>query len=68
MDSSAFTDLLAKTRRRLLTMLYRAGVGHIGGNLSALDATTVVFHRFLTPRDRFILSRGHSAGCLYATP
>lgn len=52
-------------RRRLLTMHFRAGVGHIGGNLSSLDAMLVVFHNILRTQDRFILSKGHSAGALY---
>ncbi len=46
-------------------MHYESGVGHIGGNLSSLDAILVVFHEFLRPQDRFILSKGHSAGALY---
>ncbi len=46
-------------------MHYASGVGHIGGNLSALDATLLVFHEFLGEQDRFILSKGHSAGALY---
>jgi transketolase len=52
-------------RRRLLKMHFDSGVGHIGGNLSSLDAMLVVFHEFLEPSDRFILSKGHSAGALY---
>jgi transketolase len=46
-------------------MHHASGVGHIGGNLSALDATLLVFHEFLGEKDRFILSKGHSAGALY---
>jgi transketolase len=42
-----------------------AGSGHIGGNLSSLDALLVVFHEALRPGDRFVLSKGHSAGALY---
>lgn len=58
---------LTSARSRLLRMHYESGVGHIGGNLSALDAMMVLFHEFLGPRDRFILSKGHSAGALYVT-
>ena len=46
-------------------MHYDAGVGHLGGNLSALDAMLLVFHECLREQDRFILSKGHSAGALY---
>ncbi|MEO5689946.1 MAG: transketolase [Burkholderiaceae bacterium] len=60
------TDALrTRARRRLLQMHYASGVGHIGGNLSALDAMLLVFHEFLREQDRFILSKGHSAGALY---
>ena len=58
-------ECINSARRRLLTMHYQARVGHIGGNLSALDAILVVFHEVLTERDCFILSKGHSAGALY---
>ena len=46
-------------------MHYESGVGHIGGNLSALDAMLLVFHEFMGFGDEFILSKGHSAGALY---
>ncbi|MDQ1422935.1 MAG: transketolase, partial [Acidimicrobiaceae bacterium] len=54
-------------RQRLLKMHYESGVGHIGGNLSALDAMLVVFHEYLREQDRFFLSKGHAAGALYIT-
>ena len=52
-------------RKRLLLMHFESGVGHIGGNLSALDTMLVVFNEFLDSSDEFILSKGHSAGALY---
>lgn len=48
-----------------MQMHHESGVGHLGGNLSCLDAMLLVFHEFLGPRDRFVLSKGHSAGALY---
>lgn len=62
----ANTDL-AVARKRLLQMHYESGVGHIGGNLSALDALMVIFHEYMESNDRFILSKGHAAGALYIT-
>jgi transketolase len=56
-----------EARRRLLRMHYEAGVGHIGGNLSALDILLCVYHQVLAPQDSFILSKGHAAGALYVT-
>jgi transketolase len=60
----AFNDF-SNARKRLLQMHYESGVGHIGGNLSALDAMLIVFHEYLGVNDKFILSKGHSAGALY---
>lgn len=60
-------DRLATARKRLLQMHFESGVGHIGGNLSCLDAMLVAHHEFITEEDRFILSKGHSAGALYIT-
>jgi transketolase len=52
-------------KKRLLKMHFEAGVGHIGGNLSALDALLVIFHDVMREQDAFILSKGHAAGALY---
>jgi transketolase len=65
-NNLAPADFLA-ARKRLLKMHFESGVGHIGGNLSALDATMIVFHEHLRDVDRFVLSKGHSAGALYVT-
>ncbi len=46
-------------------MHFESGVGHIGGNLSALDALLIVFNEYLEKEDKFILSKGHAAGALY---
>lgn len=54
-------------RKRLLQMHFESGVGHIGGNLSALDAMLIVFHEYLHDIDKFVLSKGHAAGALYTT-
>jgi len=59
-----------------LKTVYAAGAGHIGGELSAIDIlTTLYFHTLkvdpaqpqLPTRDRFILSKGHTACALYTT-
>lgn len=54
-------------RRRLLRMHFEAKVGHLGGNLSCLDALMVLHHQVMGPDDLFVLSKGHSAGALYIT-
>ena len=60
--------ILKKARKRLLQMHFESGVGHIGGNLSSLDAMLLLHHEYLcSEKDQFILSKGHSAGALYVT-
>ena len=58
------SDLMT-ARKRLLQMHYESGVGHIGGNFSALDAIMLIFHEYKKSDDCFILSKGHAAGALY---
>jgi transketolase len=48
-------------------MHYESRVGHIGGNLSALDALLYLHHEVMGPNDQFVLSKGHAAGALYVT-
>ncbi len=59
--------ILKKIYLRLLKMHHDSQVGHIGGNLSSIDAITLLFHEFLSEKDIFILSKGHAAGALYVT-
>ncbi|MBE3567709.1 MAG: transketolase, partial [Thermogemmatispora sp.] len=63
-------------RQRDLVMIQRAGMGHIGGDFSALDILVTLYfavlrvdpqHPDAPDRDRFILSKGHCAGALYNT-
>jgi len=60
-------ELLLSAKLRLLQMHYESGVGHIGGNLSCLDALMALHHNVLGPSDKFVLSKGHAAGALYVT-
>ena len=56
-----------RARSRLLRMHYEAKVGHIGGNLSALDAMLHLHGFVMSDDDVFVLSKGHAAGALYIT-
>ena len=79
MTSLSSDDLRARAReirRLILTSVHHAGAGHLGGPLSAADMLAALYFRFLRvdplhpawpERDRFILSKGHSAIGLYAT-
>ncbi len=64
-----------RLRRHIITMTGRAGSGHPGGSLSAVEIVTAFYFRVLrhrpsdscwADRDRFILSKGHAAPLLYA--
>jgi transketolase len=69
-------DCATAIRRRDLQMVYEAGMGHIGGDLSATDILTTLYFGVLNinpkaptdpNRDRFIMSKGHCSGALYTT-
>jgi transketolase len=60
-------SLARAARQRLLRMHFESRIGHLGGNLSALDALLTLHHRIMGPADHFILSKGHAAGALYIT-
>jgi transketolase len=60
-------DFIQLVKLRLLQMHFEAGVGHIGGNLSALDVLLCLYHKVMNPKARFVLSKGHAAGALYVT-
>lgn len=68
--------MAGSVRRRDLQMIYDAGLGHVGGDLSATDILVTLYFGVLQidpqrpeapERDRFILSKGHCAGALYTT-
>ena len=59
--------LALRARRRLLRMHFERRIGHLGGNLSALDAMLTLHHRVMEGDDHFVLSKGHAAGALYIT-
>jgi len=69
-------SMAKKLRRHIVTMIGKAGSGHPGGSLSAVEIVTTLYFRVLRhnpqdpqwpDRDRFILSKGHAAPVLYAT-
>ncbi len=73
---SRLAGIAAAIRRRNLAMILRAGMGHVGGDFSAVDILTVLYLLVLDcdperprdpERDRFIQSKGHGSGALYAT-
>lgn len=72
---SKLEKLCLEVRRDVVDMIYSAGSGHPGGSLSAVEILTVLYFFYMNidnknpkwaDRDKFILSKGHSAPLLYA--
>lgn len=65
-----------KVRKHALTGVYNAQSGHPGGSLSIADVLTLLYFEVMNvdpkdpqnpDRDRFVLSKGHTAPALYGT-
>jgi len=68
-------EIAARMRIDIIEMLAKAGSGHPGGSLSAIDILTCLYFSRMRydpnrpdwpERDRFILSKGHAVPALYA--
>lgn len=68
-------EIARRLRRHIIEMITKAGSGHPGGSLSAVEIVTALFFKVMRhdpanpqwqERDRFILSKGHAAPLLYA--
>jgi transketolase len=75
LDRSDTRGLALRLRRHVLRMCNLGGSSHVGSCLSIADIMAVVYGRVLrhdparpgwAERDRFILSKGHAAACMYA--
>lgn len=74
---STIRDLERKAceiRMEVVRLVYTAGCGHIGGDMSEMEALVALYYKHLNcspekrkdpDRDRFILSKGHSVETLY---
>lgn len=69
-------NIAAEIRRNVVKTVYHAGAGHLGGPMSATDLLTALYFEVMNidpknpsweNRDRFVLSKGHSAIALYCT-
>jgi transketolase len=72
---STLTQTAKECREDILMMLEKAGSGHPGGSLSAIDIIVALFFHEMKmnpqdanwpDRDRFILSKGHGVPALYS--
>ncbi len=69
-------EMAQRVRRDDLQMIYRARLGHLGGDFSVIDILVTLYAAVLNvdpvdplaaDRDRLVLSKGHTAGALYVT-
>ena len=76
MNKSQLSEISKELRVDIIKMINKAGSGHPGGSLSAIDILTYLYFEKMNvdinnpkdkDRDRFVLSKGHSAPALYAT-
>jgi len=76
LSAEELKELAKRLRRHIITMIGKAGSGHPGGSLSAVEILATLYCKILRhdpqnpcwpERDRFILSKGHAAPVLYAT-
>ena len=74
-DVKRLEDQAVQTRQDIISMITKAGAGHPGGSLSASDMITALYFHVMNidpknpekeDRDRFVLSKGHTAPGLYA--
>ncbi|MBQ9612834.1 MAG: transketolase [Lachnospiraceae bacterium] len=75
MDNLQLKKIANEVRRGAITAVYSAQAGHPGGSLSAADIDTFLFFEEMhvdpqnpkdPDRDRFVLSKGHTAPALYS--
>ena len=76
MNKLELQKMAVEVRKNLLIGLHAAKAGHPGGSLSAADVFTYLYFEEMNvdpknpqwaDRDRFVLSKGHTAPGLYAT-
>lgn len=76
MQISELEHIARQIRIRDLQAVYEAKAGHIGGEMSVIDIMTALYFKVLKvwpdqpkhpDRDRFVLSKGHTACALYVT-
>lgn len=74
-ECESLRAIAADIRKHIITMIYSAGMGHMGGSLSSVEILVALYfhvmrydpaHPAAPDRDRFILSKGHSVEGLYA--
>ncbi|MDO8663590.1 MAG: 1-deoxy-D-xylulose-5-phosphate synthase N-terminal domain-containing protein, partial [Candidatus Wildermuthbacteria bacterium] len=60
-----YKEIAKQARIKVLDLIYRAQVSHIGSNFSCIDLLTVIFENADLDKDKIILSKGWVAASLY---
>ena len=76
MEAKELKEMCRTVREDIVTMIHKAGTGHPGGSLSAVEIMTALYFGGVMKvdaknpnweeRDRFILSKGHVAPVIYS--
>lgn len=75
MDKLALQKMAVEVRKGIVSSVHSAKAGHLGGSLSAADIFTYLYFEEMNidpkdpkkeDRDRFVLSKGHTAPGLYS--
>ena len=60
-----YQQIAKDARLKVLDLIYRAQVSHIGSNFSCIDILAVLFEKIDLDKDKFVLSKGWAASSLY---
>lgn len=55
-----------KIRRQIIDLLYKHQACHLGPCMSCVEILVALYFKIMKAEDKFILSKGHAAGALYA--
>jgi len=66
MDINKLQLVSKEVRRDIISMIYKAGSGHPGGSLSAVELIAFIYFEALGENDHFFLSNGHVCPALYS--
>ena len=75
MDYKQYEEIASRVRVDIVKAVHKAGSGHPGGSLSAVEMLTYLYFKQMNidpnnpkanSRDRLVLSKGHVAPALYS--
>lgn len=65
-DTNKLKEVASAVRKDIIEMIYKAGSGHPGGSLSAVELLVALYFEILEEKDHFFLSNGHVCPALYS--